>query len=273
MADEAIASEPSLSGRVALVTGGARGLGLEIGRQLAACGAHVIVAAREMEKAEAAAKGLRNEGFAASALKLDVTSEADRNSAHATIEQAHGKLDILINNAGILLDSVDGGTPADPPPSRALPSAVRATFEANFFAPVFLTQVLLPLLRRSSAGRVVNVSSIRGSLTHLSDPASPVYPVRALGYDTSKAALNAFTILLAEELRGIAHQDQRHPPGLAAHHDGRAAGQHERRGGRAERRPLRQPRRKRSDRGLLLRRRTTALVTRIVTLSLTRRFL
>ncbi len=192
----------NLSGKVALVTGGTRGLGLEISRQLAEREAHVIVGARDAAKAEIAVADLRNAGFAASALKLDVTNEADRRAAYAAIEQAHGRLDILINNAGILLDSVDGGTPADPPPSGALPSTVRETFEANFFAPVFLTQILLPLLKRSDAGRVVNVSSIRGSLTHLSDPASPVYPVRALGYDTSKAALNAFTILLAEELRG-----------------------------------------------------------------------
>lgn len=194
--------EASLTGKVALVTGGARGLGLEISRQLAERGANVIVAARNAAKAEAAARGLSDAGFKASALKLDVTSEIDRKAAYAAIEAAHGRLDILINNAGILLDSVDGGTPADPPPSGALPSTVRDTFEANFFAPVFLTQTLLPLLKRSAAGRVVNVSSIRGSLRHLSDPSSPVYPVRALGYDTSKAALNAFTILIAEELRG-----------------------------------------------------------------------
>lgn len=202
MADQVQHAEPSLTHKIALVTGGARGLGLETSRQLGARGAHVIVAARNLAKAEVAAAGLRDEGFAASAIKLDVTSEADRAAAYAVIESAHGRLDILINNAGILLDSVDGGTPADPPPSGVLPETVRETFEANFFAPIFLTQKLLPLLRRSDAARVVNVSSIRGSLTHLSDPSSPVYPVRALGYDTSKAALNAFTILLAEELRG-----------------------------------------------------------------------
>lgn len=196
------ATHPSLSGKVALVTGGARGLGLEISRQLAERGVHVIVAAREAAKAEAAAADLLATGFKASSLKLDVTSEVDRKAAYDAVESAHGRLDILINNAGILLDSVDGGTPADPPPSGSLPSTLRETFEANFFAPVFLTQTLLPLLRRAQAARVVNVSSIRGSLTHLSDPSSPVYPVRALGYDTSKAALNAFTILLAEELRG-----------------------------------------------------------------------
>lgn len=192
----------SLRGKIALVTGGARGLGLEIGRQLAALSAHVIVAARDKEKAEAAASALQAQGLDASALQLDVTSEEDRRGAYSAIEKAHGRLDILINNAGILLDSRDGGTPATRQPSEALPSVVRDTFEANFFAPVFLTQTLLPLLKQSEAGRIVNVSSIRGSLAHLSDPASPVYPIRALGYDTSKAALNAFTILIAEELRG-----------------------------------------------------------------------
>jgi NAD(P)-dependent dehydrogenase (short-subunit alcohol dehydrogenase family) len=192
----------SLAGRVALVTGGARGIGAGISRQLAALGAHVIVAARSVAKAEELAAGLQAKGHSSSALQLDVTSEADRERSYATIADAHGKLDILINNAAVWLDSADAATPADRPPSEAAPRIVRDTFEANVFGPIFLTQLLLPLIRRSDAGRVVNVSSIRGSLAHLSDPASPVYPIKALAYDTSKAALNAFTILLAEELRG-----------------------------------------------------------------------
>ncbi len=196
------ASNRSLSGKVALVTGAARGIGVEISRKLAALGAHVIVGARDLKKAQVVAAGLRAHGGEASALKLDVTREEDRKAAYEAIAAAHGKLDILINNAGILLDSPDGGTPAPRQPSQTLPSVLGETFEVNFFAPIFLTQLLLPLLQRSDAPRVVNVSSIRGSLAHLSDPASPVYPVRALGYDTSKAALNAFTILIAEELRG-----------------------------------------------------------------------
>ncbi len=191
----------SLIGKVALVTGGARGLGLEITHQLAALGAHVIIGARDKTKADAVASELQGRGLEASALELDVTSKEDRREAYAAIDNTHGKLDILINNAGILLDSPNGGTPAPRQPSEALPSILRDTFEANFFAPIFLTQLLLPLIKRSDAGRIVNVSSIRGSLAHLSDPASPVYPIRALGYDTSKAALNAFTILIAEELR------------------------------------------------------------------------
>jgi NAD(P)-dependent dehydrogenase (short-subunit alcohol dehydrogenase family) len=202
MTDDAVTPDPNLSGKVALVTGGARGLGLEISRRLAALGAHVVVGARDQTKAGEVAAELRSRGREASALKLDVTGGDDRRAAYESIENTHGKLDILINNAGILLDSADGGTPAARQPSVALPSVVRDTFEVNFFAPVFLTQMLLPLLKRSDAGRVVNVSSIRGSLAHLSDPTSPVYPIRALGYDTSKAALNAFTVLIAEELRG-----------------------------------------------------------------------
>ncbi len=194
----------SLIGKVALVTGGARGLGLEITRQLAALGAHVVIGARDKAKAAAVVAELQGQNLEASALELDVTSKEDRQAAYAEIDAAHGKLDILINNAGILLDSRDGGTPATRQPSEALPSVLRDTFEANFFAPIFLTQLLLPLIKRSNAGRIVNVSSIRGSLAHLSDPTSPVYPIRALGYDTSKAALNAFTILIAAELHSSA---------------------------------------------------------------------
>jgi len=194
--------QSSLSGKIALVTGGARGLGYEIVRQLAEAGASVIIGARDTVKAESAAEKLRMEGGDVSVIKLDVISDVDRIGAYLNILNTRSRLDILINNAGVLMDTPDAATPATLPPSEALPSVIRGSFEANFFAPVFLTQKLMPLLRKSESGRIVNVSSIRGSLAHLSDPESPVYPIRALGYDASKAALNAFTILIAEELRG-----------------------------------------------------------------------
>ncbi|WP_032917306.1 SDR family oxidoreductase [Mesorhizobium erdmanii] len=203
----------SLVGNVALVTGGARGLGLETSRQLASKGAHVIIAARDLARAKAAAQGLVAQGLDVSALKLEVTSTADHHAAYAAIESQHGRLDILINNAGVLVDGGESVMAPDQPPSSARPATVRDIFEVNYFAPVFLTQTLLPLIRRSEAGRIVNVSSIRGSLSHMSDPASPVYLNRTLGYNGSKAALNAFTILLAEELRGTSIKTNAIHPG------------------------------------------------------------
>jgi NAD(P)-dependent dehydrogenase (short-subunit alcohol dehydrogenase family) len=204
MTSKETASGVPVVGTIALVTGGARGLGVEICRGLAAMHAHVIVAARDLGKAEEVAATLRGQGHGASALRLDVTSEEDRRAAYEEIARNFGRLDVLINNAAVLLDGPDASSPVTRKPSAALPAEVRQTFEVNFFGPLFLTQALLPLLQRSDAPRVVNVSSIRGSLTHLSDPASPVYPGHLLGYDTSKTALNAATILLAEELRGTA---------------------------------------------------------------------
>jgi NAD(P)-dependent dehydrogenase (short-subunit alcohol dehydrogenase family) len=196
------ATQRPLAGKIALVTGGARGVGQEISRQLAALGAQVIITARDKAKADMVANILRNQGLQATGLQLDVTSDQDRDAVFSAISEKYGLLDILINNAGVWLDSANAATPPERPPSETSETVVRSTFESNFFAPILLTQLLLPLLRRSSAARIVNVSSIRGSLTHLSDAASPVYPIKALAYDTSKAALNAFTILLAEELRG-----------------------------------------------------------------------
>jgi NAD(P)-dependent dehydrogenase (short-subunit alcohol dehydrogenase family) len=194
----------TLAGKWALVTGGARGLGLEIGRQLCMLGAEVAVAARDGAKAEAAAAALRRQGHRAHALKLDVTSAEDRAAAYAWLDRSCGVLDILVNNAAVWLESEDAATPPRERASETSPRILRETFEANFFAPVFLTQALLPLLRRSTAGRIVNMSSIRGSLSHQADPASPVYPNKALAYDASKTALNAFTVQLAEELRHTA---------------------------------------------------------------------
>ncbi|AKT42231.1 SDR family oxidoreductase [Chondromyces crocatus] len=190
-----------LRDRVALVTGATRGLGRAVCRRLGALGAVVVAAGRRGADAEALVAELVRDGVQAYALPLDVTRESDRRDAVAFIERTSGRLDVLINNAAVWLESDNAGSATSRSPSETPLGVLRETFETNFFGPFALTQALLPLLRRSPAGRIVNVSSIRGSLTLQADPSSPVYPNKTLAYDTSKTALNAFSLLFAEELR------------------------------------------------------------------------
>ena len=190
-----------LAGKIALITGGARGIGLETGRQLGALGAVVLIGDLGQSEAESAAKQLQVEGHDAIGLRLDVTADADREAVHHLVKTRYGLLDILINNAGICLEpeySVPEGT-------SGLPiQALRQTMEVNFFAPVLLTQKLLPLIRASVAGRIVNVSSCQASLTRHADPTDLQYDYKIFAYDTSKTALNSFTVHLAHELRDTA---------------------------------------------------------------------
>ena len=183
-------------GKVALITGANKGLGFEMARQLGKEGVTVVIGARDPQSGEAAAAKLRADGIDAHFLKLDVTNPADHAAAAAFLEDKFGGLDILINNAGISAEPLGTGK-AGTPSSEAL----RRTFDTNFFAPVALTQAVLPLLRKSDAGRIVNMSSALGSQTLHADPASPIYNFKALAYDSSKAALNSFTIHLAWELK------------------------------------------------------------------------
>ena len=185
------------SGKIALITGANKGIGLETARQLGREGTTVLVAARDSEKAGRAAATLKAEGLDTVPVKLDVTSTADIQAAAAFIESKYGRLDILVNNAGI--NAEDGFTGNNS--STVAQSALRETFDTNFFAVVELTQALLPLLRKSPAGRIVNLSSILGSLTLHSNPKSPIAGSKPLGYNASKAALNAFTIHLADALK------------------------------------------------------------------------
>jgi NAD(P)-dependent dehydrogenase (short-subunit alcohol dehydrogenase family) len=186
-----------VAGRIALITGANKGIGLETARQLGKLGATILVGARDLAKGEQAAEVLRGIGVEARAIKLDVGSEADREAAAKLIEKDFGRLDILINNAGVLLDSRKGNQT-----STTSQQMLHDTFETNFFAVVALTQRLLPLLRKSDAGRIVNLSSILASLTLHATEGSYIYDSKTFAYDTSKAALNSFTIHLAHELRG-----------------------------------------------------------------------
>lgn len=183
-------------GKVALITGANKGLGFEMARQLGQQGVTVVLGARDPKAGEAAAATLRAEGIDAHFLKLDVTNPTDHSAAAAFLADKFGGLDILINNAGISAEPLGTGRQGTPSSET-----LRRTFDTNFFAPVALTQAVLPLLLKSKAGRIVNMSSILGSQTLHADPSSPIYDFKALAYDSSKAALNSFTIHLAYELK------------------------------------------------------------------------
>jgi NAD(P)-dependent dehydrogenase (short-subunit alcohol dehydrogenase family) len=182
--------------KVALVTGGNKGIGLETVRQLAAKGYTVLLGARDLAKGESAAATLKKEGLDVRAVKIDVANPADYKALASLIEKDYGKLDVLINNAGVMLENSGGPREASAMPAETL----RKTFDTNVWGTIELTQALLPLIRKSPAGRIVNLSSILGSLALHATRTSPIYKSKQLAYDMSKTALNAFTIHLAYEL-------------------------------------------------------------------------
>jgi NAD(P)-dependent dehydrogenase (short-subunit alcohol dehydrogenase family) len=190
--------------KVAFITGANRGLGLETARILGKQGITVILGSRQLDKGQAAAETLRKEGAkSVEAVRFDVNKPADHKEIYNYIEKKYGKLDILINNAGVMDEGAKRPGVGSPFNSTSFVSAekLRNTFDTNFFEPIALTQTLLPLIRKSPAGRIVNLSSILGSLTLHADPKSPIYDKKTFAYDASKTALNAFTVHLAQELR------------------------------------------------------------------------
>jgi NAD(P)-dependent dehydrogenase (short-subunit alcohol dehydrogenase family) len=174
--------------RIALVTGANRGIGFEICRQLAQRGLHVVLTSRDAARGEAAAGRLRKEGFDIEFRRLDVASARSIRALASFIGKRHGRLDVLVNNAGVLLD---------PRSSRLLdsePKTYRATLDTNFFGPLMLTQALVPFMQKNGYGRVVNLSSGLGQLAGMGT-GTPAYRI-------SKTALNALTRILAAELKG-----------------------------------------------------------------------
>ncbi|TLY52548.1 MAG: SDR family oxidoreductase, partial [Gammaproteobacteria bacterium] len=185
--------------KIALVTGATRGIGLETARQLAQSGVHVILAGRDHAKASSAAETLRQQGLKVEPLALDVADDASIAGAAAAVEAKYGRLDILVNNAGIMVDDMSK-TPSQQPLANW-----RKTFDTNVFGLIAATQAFLPLLQKAPAGRIVNVSSLLGSITHHADPASPIYDYKApVSYNVSKSTVNAWTVQLAHELRNTA---------------------------------------------------------------------
>ncbi len=185
-----------MSNKVALITGANKGIGFETARQLGQQGVTILVGARDEKRGTEAAEKLRGEGVDAQFLHLDVNDANTQVNAAKWIEEKFGKLDILINNAGMLMDY---GVKI----SEAPVANWRTTFETNVFALIELTQTLLPLIRKSEAGRIVNLSSILGSLTLNRDPTSPIAASTGFNtsYNASKAAVNMFTVHLAHELK------------------------------------------------------------------------
>jgi NAD(P)-dependent dehydrogenase (short-subunit alcohol dehydrogenase family) len=187
-----------MENKIAFITGANRGLGFETSRELGEKGVTVIVGARDKAKGEAAVKKLEALGLKAEPFVFDVDNLADHKKVYDYIEKKYGKLDILVNNAGVLLDrSTDGKNHT----STINQEILRKTFDTNFFNLVALTQTLLPLIRKSPAGRIVNLSSILGSLGEHSNPKSFIFDFKIFAYNASKTALNAFTVHLAHELK------------------------------------------------------------------------
>ncbi len=142
---------------------------------------------------------MKSEGLDVEFILLDVDDEKTHGRAAKAIEKKFGKLDVLINNAGIMLDEKGSGGFA--PASKTSAARFRKTFDTNFFNTIALTQTLLPLIRKSAAGRIVFLSSGLGSLTLHSDPKSPIYNYKVPAYDISKTALNGYGVHLAYELK------------------------------------------------------------------------
>ncbi len=192
-----------------LITGANKGIGLEVARQLAGQGMRVLLGARDTTRGQVAVDALHAQGLQSVELVvIDVTSQESIDKAAAEIEQRFGMLDVLINNAGIFID------PATP--TAATQQNLRQTFDTNFFGAISVAQAFVPLLRKSAHPRIVNVSSGLGSIALHSDPNAPYFQYNILGYCASKTALNAFTVMLANELRDSGFKVNSADPGYTA---------------------------------------------------------
>jgi NAD(P)-dependent dehydrogenase (short-subunit alcohol dehydrogenase family) len=200
------------AGKIALITGANKGLGKETGRRLGRLGMTVLIGARDPEKGAAAAEELRAEGIDARPVALDVTDAAAIEGARALIDREFGRLDVLVNNAGVSLEKERRA------PSETPLEVVRRTHETNVFGAIAVTNAMIELLRRSPAGRVVNVSTTMGSNALWSDRDSVQrrYAPVLLGYDTSKAALNSATVHYAIELQDTPIKVNAASPGYVA---------------------------------------------------------
>lgn len=201
-----------------LITGANRSIGLELVKEFSKKGLFVYLGTRDLEKGQAVVKELNKSGFEnIKAIQVDVTKPDTILAAKNIVESEKGKLDILINNAGISGEF----------PQSALDTSIKDiqnVFDTNFFGVISVTQAFLELLKKSETPRISNITSGLGSLTLHSDPTWKYYNFKAASYVTSKAALNAYTIALAYELRDLPFKVNAIDPGYTAtdfnHHSG-----------------------------------------------------
>ena len=204
--------------KTALITGADKSIGFEAARQLLQQGYHVYLGSRDAQKGQQAVDQLQAEGLTqVEPLVIDMTDSASIAAARQTLGQKTAVLDVLINNAGIL------GTPVQPATSASV-AMIKEVFDTNVFGVIEVTQAFLDLLRQSPEPRIVNVTSGLGSLTLHNDPTWKYYHVKGAAYQPSKAALNAYTIMLAYELRDTPFKVNAVDPGYTAtdfnHHSG-----------------------------------------------------
>lgn len=197
-----------MTGKTVLITGANKSIGFETARQLGRLGYRIWLGSRDDARGRTAAEQLSREGYDVRCIMIDVTSDDSVSAAAAMIGKADGKLDVLINNAGI-----SGGRTT---PTQQTANAVRTVYETNVFGPIRVTQTFVPLLKAAGTATVVMVSSGLGSLGWLSDPTNQFYGVNILGYNSSKSALNAVTVSFAKELASLGISVNAADPGYTA---------------------------------------------------------
>jgi NAD(P)-dependent dehydrogenase (short-subunit alcohol dehydrogenase family) len=200
-----MATNDNNKNRIALITGANKGIGFEVARQLAQKGIHILLGSRDESRGKKAVEQLISENLPVSFIQIDVTNQSTIDAAVTEVTNRYGYLDILINNSGVYVK--------EPHPSQLTLDIIRNNFEVNFVGAFSVTKAFLPLIRKSSSGRIVNVSSALGSI-YFHETNKECY--FHLAYSASKASLNMLTFQLAQELKDTKIKINSCTPGLTA---------------------------------------------------------
>lgn len=194
--------------KTALVTGANKGIGFAIARSLAQKGMKVWIGSRDAARGQSAVDSLNAEGHEAQLLLIDVGDEASVKAAAEQLGTETSSLDVLVNNAGIIVDTAG--------PSEARMVDIKSVYEINVFGPIRVTQAFLPLMKAAEGARIVMMGSGLGSLAYMTDPTSMYYSANFLGYNSSKTALNAVAVSFAKELAPLGIKVNAVDPGNVA---------------------------------------------------------